>query len=311
MQQLPLTSYAAGADFPLLARSLFGNVRLEFADGTASNRLASASLGECRISRLHADVHTVYGDRVVLHADDPDAIKLIMQIDGRSELQQGGEHVDIGAGNAVVYDPTRPYMLINSTPVSLLLLQLPRRAFSRAALARLNRPFMAGSAQAGLQQIVTSLARTTLSELAGLDPEARDVLGSTLVNLVVTMLAPSAQHDLAIVTLRERAKSYIAANLARHELSVADIARHMGCTARYVFKAFQSEQTTPAGYLWSCRLERARQCLSRGDGHRSISEIAFSLGFSSSAHFSRTFRKAYGSSPREYRQAAGDKASAH
>ena len=38
------------------------------------------------------------------------------------------------------------------------------------------------------------------------------------------------------------------------------------------------------------------------EAHRSISEIAYRYGYSDSAHFSRTFRHRFGSSPREFRQ---------
>jgi AraC-like DNA-binding protein len=296
-------SYASGGDFPALARSLFGNVRLDFPDGTAANRLASATLGECRISRLQASAHTVFGERVVTRSDDPDAIKLIVQIDGRSELHQAGRRVQIAAQMAVAYDPTRPYVLANPTPVKLLLLQLPRHGFSRAALARLDRPFVTGAGQSSLQQIVMSLMQMTMSELGGLDAGARAVLGNTLIDLVSKLLGGQpGSETLSLDTLRERAKAYVLANLNRSDLSVAEIARQMGCSSRYVFKAFQAEQTTPSDYLWQSRLEQARERLLQDPG-RSISAIAYALGFSSSAHFSRAFRQRYDSSPREYRQA--------
>ncbi|MEO8683759.1 MAG: AraC family transcriptional regulator, partial [Devosia sp.] len=183
MQSLQTTalSEASGGDFPALARSLFGNVRLVFPESGAGNKLASAPLGECRISRLQAGAHTVFGERVVARSDDPDSIKLIIQASGRSELHQAGHRVQIPAQNAVVYDPTRPYVLVNSTPVKLLMLQLPRRGFSRGALARLDRPFVTGTGQSGLQHIVMSLMQTTMSELGRLDATVCSVLGTTLV----------------------------------------------------------------------------------------------------------------------------------
>ena len=46
------------------------------------------------------------------------------------------------------------------------------------------------------------------------------------------------------------------------------------------------------------RIEYAKELLSYGD--RSISEIAWELGFSSPAHFSAQFRKETGMSPRQF-----------
>jgi AraC-like DNA-binding protein len=51
-------------------------------------------------------------------------------------------------------------------------------------------------------------------------------------------------------------------------------------------------------WLWHRRLQRAYDLIARGDG-RSITEIAFAHGFSSSAHFSTMFRRTYGVSPRD------------
>ena len=39
-------------------------------------------------------------------------------------------------------------------------------------------------------------------------------------------------------------------------------------------------------------------------GHRSVTDIAFSWGFSNSAHFGRKLKAAYGLSPTELRRAA-------
>jgi AraC-like DNA-binding protein len=40
------------------------------------------------------------------------------------------------------------------------------------------------------------------------------------------------------------------------------------------------------------------------DAHRSLSEIAYGWGFSDMTHFGRSFRKAYGMLPSEYRKLA-------
>jgi AraC-like DNA-binding protein len=77
----------------------------------------------------------------------------------------------------------------------------------------------------------------------------------------------------------------------------------MGCSPRYVFRAFEQEVGTPADYLRGLRLEKAReQMQSEDEKTRSISDIAFSIGFSSTAHFSRAFRDRYAMTPRDCRR---------
>lgn len=55
----------------------------------------------------------------------------------------------------------------------------------------------------------------------------------------------------------------------------------------------------PIRYLIQLRIDEASRLLRSSD--RSITDIAFAVGFSDSNYFSRQFRKAHGQSPREYR----------
>lgn len=85
------------------------------------------------------------------------------------------------------------------------------------------------------------------------------------------------------------------------DMSVEDLAYlcHMSeSTFKRKFKKVFSD--SPANYIKSKRLQRAKELLSLG--HLSVSEIAFSTCFNDVAHFSRSFKAAYGCSPSEYKQ---------
>ena len=56
---------------------------------------------------------------------------------------------------------------------------------------------------------------------------------------------------------------------------------------------------TPIKYLMTFRIKKAAEELIQGNG-RSISEIAYSCGFSDASYFNRCFRNEYGSTPSEY-----------
>ncbi len=56
--------------------------------------------------------------------------------------------------------------------------------------------------------------------------------------------------------------------------------------------------TTVFGYVRNLRLEEARRLLEGGD--RSVTEVAFEVGYSSLSHFARIFRQTYGTSPHCY-----------
>lgn len=301
---------ADGADFPGLARQLFGAVRLDFSAQPGENRhLASVMLGDCRISELEAGAHTVHGERVARASHDPDALKLLIQTEGRSQISQGGRTVDFGGGMPVVYDPTKPYVLVNRTRVRLVMLQVPRNMFSGAVRDALVSPFLPQRALAGLCHVLLSTTETTLREAGSLDETSRVRLGRTLVDMVRPLIEPDIIADSfskpnSLEILLARAKAFIEAHLEDPDLPVERIAVRMGCSPRYVFRAFEAEGTTPSQFIWNARLARAQADLgSTACAGRTISDIAFSLGFSSSAHFSRLFRERFGLSPRDFRRA--------
>jgi AraC-like DNA-binding protein len=100
----------------------------------------------------------------------------------------------------------------------------------------------------------------------------------------------------------EHVKKLIGAELRNPALSVQGVAAAAGVTTRYLQLLFAEEGECASEYI---RRERLRACLldlRRADyDHRSITEIAFSWGFNSAAHFSSVFRKEFGLSPRDYR----------
>ena len=73
---------------------------------------------------------------------------------------------------------------------------------------------------------------------------------------------------------------------------------------RSFLRAFQAATgTSPLAWLISQRIHRACQVLRHTD--RSITEIAFDVGFNDSNYFTRQFRKVTGFSPRAYRLRQG------
>jgi AraC family transcriptional activator of tynA and feaB len=296
--------------FPKLARQLFGDVRLEFADEPLERRrLRSVQFGGCRVSELQAGSHSVVGERVARASHDPDSLKLLIQTKGSSLIRQSGRTVMFGEGMPVLYDPTRPYALVNRTPVHLVMLQLPRDAFPEHVLSTLAAPIVPRHDLAGLWHVLLATLRSSLIEAVSLDALGRQKLGAALVHMVRPLLEDSVSGEqvrpASLDILLKRCKLFINAELHSPDLGMERIASRMGCSPRYVFRAFETEDMTPMQYIWEARLRRARQNLSSPAhaGH-SITEIAFSLGFSSSAHFSRAFRERFGMPPRDFRCAA-------
>ena len=101
--------------------------------------------------------------------------------------------------------------------------------------------------------------------------------------------------------LVERLKRYIEANLGSRRLSVQQVCAEFGISRAHLYRVFDPLGGV-AEYVQDRRLARARADLRNpGRQHLQIAEVARAAGFSSEAHFSRAFHRAFGITPREVR----------
>lgn len=90
---------------------------------------------------------------------------------------------------------------------------------------------------------------------------------------------------------------------SRDPIDLDGAAREAGLSSFHFLRLFARVLgVTPHQYLVRSRLRRAARLLAGGD--RSITEVAFDVGFGDLSNFVRTFHRAAGLSPRAFRQAA-------
>jgi AraC-like DNA-binding protein len=108
---------------------------------------------------------------------------------------------------------------------------------------------------------------------------------------------PSTRRGLSRPVL-QRACDHIERHLG-DEMSLSAIARVAGMSRFHFARLFRaSTGHSPMAYLLRKRIERAKTLL--GCGELAICEIAATLGFSDQSHFSRTFRKIEGMTPKQF-----------
>ncbi len=101
---------------------------------------------------------------------------------------------------------------------------------------------------------------------------------------------------------RRRVEDYIRSRLA-DKISIADLTGIVGLGPRHFTRAFrQSFRMTPMQFILELRFEEAKRLLLASNS--SVTDIAFSCGFSRAQHFTSTFRKFSGTCPTEFRRAA-------
>lgn len=136
-------------------------------------------------------------------------------------------------------------------------------------------------------------ARRLLAPITAREIHARLLLGPH---------ASALQRLLWVETTASRifeATRVIQSDLAR-PLAVGDLAQQVGMSSSAFFEHFKAVTgTTPLQYQKDLRLMRAREAL-RGSNGR-ISDIAFAVGYESSAQFSREYARKFGVPPRQDR----------
>jgi AraC-like DNA-binding protein len=154
------------------------------------------------------------------------------------------------------------------------------------------------------------LLRTHLMTLQTVAPTLNVVEASTIAEGVAHLAGLYFRQslptdDLAPINaaMYETVKHYIAQNLSNPELTPEKIAARFNMSRAYLYRLFNSEKGV-AHYIHEQRLRsafRELQCLNK---QQRIGEIAFSLGFNSESHFSRSFQRLFGLTPSDVRRQA-------
>jgi AraC-like DNA-binding protein len=106
----------------------------------------------------------------------------------------------------------------------------------------------------------------------------------------------ASSHRAQIIEVIER-------RLGDPALTPSSIAGELRMTPSYLHRVFAGDRAETVGqYILRRRLEESAEALKDPlQARRSITSIAFGLGFNSLSHFCRAFRERYASTPRDYR----------
>jgi len=142
-------------------------------------------------------------------------------------------------------------------------------------------------------------------------PDLRQLVVTHVRNLMALALSPAQQGTEVAKGRRLRAarlhaiKADIIANLGYADLSIVDVAARHRITPRYVQALFEEQGSTFTEFVLTERLARAYRILSNPRfADRSITAVAFEVGFGDLSYFNRTFRRRFGCAPSRLRGAA-------
>ena len=277
--------------------------------GRFRGSVASHDAGGLNLTQVNSDAQTVVRTSKLIARSSDDVMLISLAVQGDGCVVQDGREARLTPGDLALYDTTRPYELHFGAPFTQWVLKVPRdalrlrfdtpAAFTAACvsgatpLGRLTQEFLTG-----FIALPTTTPHPMLERLA---EQALDLVAMALAEQAPTRVSEGAYRS----ALATRMRSFIEQNLHRADLDGTMIAGAFGMSPRSVRNVFAAQGTTPGGYILMRRLKRARILLVEPAQHRRlIGEIAYAAGFSDLSYFSRSFRAAFGQSPREAREIA-------
>jgi AraC-like DNA-binding protein len=286
--------------------------RIRFADprSPARARLDAWQLGGVSVLRLELSGElTLSRSRRQIGSDAAPTVSFAVQDRGVALHEHLGRQRVVPHGSLAATEVASPYGYHWSGPGICRAVQLPVDRLGlpvdvvRRALPRIYRSPLFGLVRVHLEQVSRD------AQLLSTEPTVSSVAAATFdlarALLVSAGATGRSAEDVAEETLLTQVRGYVRARLTEPDLDVERIAAAHAISVRQLYRicaaaGFSLEQWTIQQRLEGARLDLA-DLAERG---RPIAVVARRWGFTDSSYFSRRFRQAFGTTPRDWRHTA-------
>ena len=239
------------------------------------------------------------------------ALTVVLQLTGVSHIDQEMRSCTLTAGDISVTDGMFPFQQRVSYASEMMLLQLPRETAAVRYPALLQSSAQAHPACQPAAALVRGALEAAFQTAVHLSAAQRDRLCHVLFGLASLLSDDQAAPASGDHYRQHAALTEIEERLGESAFGAQYLARRVGLSRRRLDEIFVKNFGRPVtAYIWERRLERAKDMLH--DAHqmsRTITEVAFSVGFEDTSHFSRAFKNRFGTAPSVWRsQTAGSSA---
>ncbi|KZM48831.1 AraC family transcriptional regulator [Labrenzia sp. OB1] len=241
---------------------------------------------------------------------------LQVPLSGSAFVRHRGDEIEASATTATLLNPDRETQMSWHGDCRKLLLQIDRTYLNAVAEDLLGAPpagpirfdpavdLTRGSGRLIRDMVVRTAELAEKAALFSGRDRAQDLWAETdLVSVLLNHHASNISHMLAaadhgaLPSGIRRALAYIQANLSE-PVRIADIARNADMNVRTLQKGFQRAfGLSPMQVLRNTRLDAARYQLSVRRDPPSVTDVAFTNGFSHLGRFSRDYKNRFGHLP--------------
>ena len=278
--------------------------------GPFQGEIQQNSLSTVDVSVVEASPQKVARTHRLISRGHEDVFIVSMQRQGRCQVIQDRNHAELEAGDFAIYDSTRPYTLIYPDGIHQFTLKIPRRQLIAQLPNVESLTAMKVCGNRGAGHLLINMIETLARDIGQLDPISFDAVAGSIVSILTAGLRTLESRvepppsSLTAYHL-ERIKQHVLSNLHDPALSVQSTAAALRLSVSSLYRVFESQGTTLSDWIWNQRLDRCRRDLADPLlANQSVIQIAFRWGFSDASHLSRSFKRAFGLSPREFRMRA-------
>jgi len=238
-----------------------------------------------------------------------DHLQVSLHVEGSYEGRCGNRPFHAGTGDISFIDYGLPFDF-EVSPYRTISFIVPRSAMPDALRQSVPNGLVPDAGHPATR-LLAGLMRDSYSALPGLTLAQGVAAARAIVELAaaVSQAGPAVRGDArpAELDLFGRAQALIEQGIGNDALSADTLAQGLNCSRAALYGVFTDHGGVQA-YVRERRLQRCYEIINGNDrAGETIGVIAFSLGFRSEAHFSRSFRARFGLAPRELRAVARER----
>jgi AraC-like DNA-binding protein len=261
-------------------------------------RVNHTSVSRLKLCQIEASQHRIAHTPSRARLSEHPYVKILFQTHGISYFEQNGRRIEIAPGDCLAYDVSCPHSIVSPAFTRHEVVIVPKELLQERGFRLSKMSACKLSARTGTGRIAYDFVHAAFDEATKLSPYNANGVADSLIDL---LLLPLREADTMFdragpEAMYVRAQAFIREHLRDPDLSIEQISATLGCTKRYLHMLFSDRGMTVSDYMWHARLQNCRHELETQAG-KTITDVAFSWGFSSSSHFSRVFRKYFGVVP--------------
>jgi AraC-like DNA-binding protein len=271
--------------------------------------LRTGNVGPLGLARVSYNAAEVERTRSHIDRTRQRMFSFVLHLRGRGVFTHYGHNTVLDEGDFTLSDNAEPHHLTLQGPADVIIVRTPPdvlKAYlpSPERLCGLRLP-----AHEGFTSAAAAMMRNLTDQLdRGLSPRFSEMVVRNVLEVMATSYAMVFDAGVADCSVtggrRVQARCFIEAHLKEPDLAPPAVARALAISPRYLRMLFAADRETVSAYILRRRLEEcARQFASSLWRGQTITEIAFANGFNATPHFTRAFRRQYGVTPRQYRDA--------